>query len=253
MVGGLDHFKAFFKDYNDQYVLIGGAACYSQFEEIGEDFRATKDLDVVLCVEALTQEFAQQFETYIQLGKYEVHQRNLDGRKCFYRFKNPQEPGVPAIIELFSRRGELELGRYPTAAPLEFDEAVDSLSALLLDNDYYGFIMQNKDVLHSLSVASLVCLIVLKARAWLDLSERRAAGDEIDSRDINKHKKDVFKILRVVKPKPEETIPLTKAIEADLKRFLVAMENEQIEDKLTLLKILVQQFDFEPPQYIAMG
>lgn len=51
---GLDKFKEYFMGYQDQYVLIGGAACDIIFEEQDTAFRATKDLDLVLIVEALT-------------------------------------------------------------------------------------------------------------------------------------------------------------------------------------------------------
>lgn len=45
---GLNVFKEYFKDYAEQYVLIGGAACDIIFEEQDTAFRATKDLDMVL-------------------------------------------------------------------------------------------------------------------------------------------------------------------------------------------------------------
>lgn len=61
MVKGLDKFREYFADFSEQYVLIGGAACDIFFNEVGADFRATKDLDVVLVVEALTKEFGQLF------------------------------------------------------------------------------------------------------------------------------------------------------------------------------------------------
>lgn len=54
---GLDKFKEYFMGYQDQYVLIGGAACDIIFEEQDTAFRATKDLDLVLIVEALTTAF----------------------------------------------------------------------------------------------------------------------------------------------------------------------------------------------------
>ena len=44
---GLDKFKEYFMGYQDQYVLIGGAACDIIFEEQDTAFRATKDLDLV--------------------------------------------------------------------------------------------------------------------------------------------------------------------------------------------------------------
>jgi hypothetical protein len=48
MVNGLDKFKEFFKKYKDNYLLIGGAACDRHIENAGLDFRATKDLGLIL-------------------------------------------------------------------------------------------------------------------------------------------------------------------------------------------------------------
>ncbi|MBC2717822.1 MAG: hypothetical protein HF978_21165 [Desulfobacteraceae bacterium] len=48
MVRGLDLFRDYFKDHADQYVLIGGTACDIAMSQMGLDFRATKDLDIVL-------------------------------------------------------------------------------------------------------------------------------------------------------------------------------------------------------------
>ena len=53
MVRGLERFREFFADYSDRYVLIGGVAAYLSMEEAGQAFRATRDLDIVLIVEAL--------------------------------------------------------------------------------------------------------------------------------------------------------------------------------------------------------
>ena len=51
MVKGIDRFRAHFEDLNDRYVLIGGAACFLALDKAGLEFRATKDLDIVLCVD----------------------------------------------------------------------------------------------------------------------------------------------------------------------------------------------------------
>ena len=51
MVAGLIRFKEYFSDYTDSYVLIGGAACDILFTENATEFRATRDLDVVLIVD----------------------------------------------------------------------------------------------------------------------------------------------------------------------------------------------------------
>ena len=43
-------------------------------------------------------------------------------------------------------------------------------------------------------------LIPLKAVAWLDLSQRKAEGQDVDSADIRKHKIDVFKLYQLLTP-----------------------------------------------------
>lgn len=53
MVVGIDRFREYFKDYQGSYVLIGGVAASITMELLDEKFRTTKDLDVVLVVEAL--------------------------------------------------------------------------------------------------------------------------------------------------------------------------------------------------------
>ena len=53
MVTGLNVFRDYFADDTDKYVLIGGAACDIVFTSNDATFRATKDLDMVLIVEAL--------------------------------------------------------------------------------------------------------------------------------------------------------------------------------------------------------
>ena len=70
MVKGIDMFREYFEEFTEQYVLIGGSACDISFHDNNMDFRATKDLDMVLVVEDLTKEFAQRFWKFIQQGKY---------------------------------------------------------------------------------------------------------------------------------------------------------------------------------------
>lgn len=59
-INGLNKFREFFAQYENNYVLIGGTACAIIFDEIGEDFRATKDLDIVLIVENINDEFGKK-------------------------------------------------------------------------------------------------------------------------------------------------------------------------------------------------
>ena len=59
MVRGLTTFREHFIDYKEQYVLIGGAASSEILSQSGLTFRATRDLDIVLIVEALSAEFGK--------------------------------------------------------------------------------------------------------------------------------------------------------------------------------------------------
>jgi hypothetical protein len=51
VVSGIDSFKEKFKDYTDDYTIIGGAACDILLTEADLSFRATKDIDMILIME----------------------------------------------------------------------------------------------------------------------------------------------------------------------------------------------------------
>ncbi len=103
MVEGLTIFRDRFRGLDDCYVLIGGTACDLWMGERALDFRATKDLDMVLVVEALRPEFFQVFWQFVKDAGYEGFGGGQEPRN-FYRFKKPAQAGVPWMIELFSRR-----------------------------------------------------------------------------------------------------------------------------------------------------
>ena len=102
MVKGLDLFRHWFAEYADQYVLIGGTAATIAMEESGLEFRATKDFDVVLHVEALSPQFGHIFWEFIQAGGYHIRQASDTGKPAFYRFEKPTDTNFPAMVELFS-------------------------------------------------------------------------------------------------------------------------------------------------------
>ena len=99
MIKGLDKFREHFADFSGHYVLIGGAASDVVMDNAGVDFRATKDLDIVLCVEALDAEFAKAFWEFVKKGGYQNQQRSTD-KKIFYRFNEPKEKNFPYMSGL---------------------------------------------------------------------------------------------------------------------------------------------------------
>ncbi len=87
MVTGLDVFRAHFHDYADRYLLIGGAACDPLMSTAGAAFRVTKDLDIVLCAEALDAAFVRAFWDFVRAGGYAVQEKST-GQKQFHRFQS---------------------------------------------------------------------------------------------------------------------------------------------------------------------
>ena len=71
MVTGIDRFREWFRGYEEQYAIIGGTACDLLMSEDGMDFRATKDIDLVLIVEAITPDFGKQFWQFVKDAGYE--------------------------------------------------------------------------------------------------------------------------------------------------------------------------------------
>jgi hypothetical protein len=103
------------------------------------------------------------------------------------------------MLELFSRRPEgIELTGEATLTPIPVDEAVSSLSAILMDDEAYAFLRQGRVELEGLSIAQADRLIPLKAVAWLDLSARVAKGETIDAKDVRKHLADVFRLSQLL-------------------------------------------------------
>jgi hypothetical protein len=102
MVKGLQRFQDHFRDYRDQFVLIGGTACDVLMAEAGLAFRTTKDLDIVLLAESLTPDFGRAFWDFIRHGGYVAREREA-GAKQYYRFARPANPDFPVLLELFSR------------------------------------------------------------------------------------------------------------------------------------------------------
>lgn len=62
MVTGIKSFKEWLKGNEEQYTIIGGTACDILMTEDGLDFRATKDIDLVLIVEAVDKNFGIIFQ-----------------------------------------------------------------------------------------------------------------------------------------------------------------------------------------------
>jgi hypothetical protein len=225
VVRGLEYFREYFKDFQESYVLIGGVACDLAMEQAGLGFRATKDLDIVLCAEAIDGKFVAKFWEFVKEGGYE-HQEKSTGEKQFYRFNKPANDMFPFMLELFSRKlDDMTLDDDSHLTPIPTDADVLSLSAILLDDDYYQCIEKGKTLIDGVSILGAEYILLFKARAWLDLTKRKKSGDKVDSRDIKKHRSDVFRVFTLLSPAQRVDIP--ESIKADMREFVAAMPDEE--------------------------
>ncbi len=224
MVIGLDMFRKYFADFPDHYVIIGGTACDVLLTGEGLTPRATKDIDIILIVEALHPEFVEQFWRFIRDGNYERKEECTDGRR-YYRFTNPATDGFPKQIELFARQPDVII--LPPEAhltPIPVDDDLSSLSAILLHDEYYTYIIEHSAIDDGLRMANNEALIVLKAKAFLEMNERQAKGVREDSRNIRKHKNDVYRLGALLKA--EDSFDLPPLILSNMKLFIEEVAKE---------------------------
>lgn len=229
MVRGFDSFKKWFSGYESNYTIIGGTACDLIMTEMNQDFRATKDIDIVLIIEALSPKFGLRFWDFIKQAGYR-HCNKSSGKPQFYRFTKPSSPDYPAMIELFSRKTDIiNLPEDAVLTPIPIDEDVSSLSAILLDDNYYEFLTAGKYVLDGVTILDAMHIIPFKMKAWLDLSERKQKGESIDSKNIRKHKNDIFRLSEFITA--ETLIEVPSSIFQDIEDFIDQMASEDFNPK----------------------
>jgi hypothetical protein len=228
MVAGLERFREHFRGLERAFVIIGGAACDAWMSRNGLPFRKTKDLDIVLVIEALDPAFIGRFREFVQAGRYEIRQRQETGRREFYRFVKPKAPAFPFMLELFSRApAGLELVPGQEVAPVAVEDAVASLSAILMDEGYYDLVQATRYDADGIPMVGVAGLIPLKARAWLDLHKRRIDGGTADDDDVRKHRNDVFRLALTL---PGTGGPVVAdGILASLRAFLAAFPEDASE------------------------
>lgn len=227
MVRGFDSFRERFRGYEDCYTIIGGTACDILMNEVGLEFRATKDIDMILLIEERFVEFAAVFWEYIKDGGYKCGWKNSD-LPHFYRFTEPRTAGYPVMIELFSRRPDFQI-KHPeiVLTPLPVSDEVSSLSAIMLDDNYYRLMLEGRRAVDGVSVLGAEYLILFKIKAWLDLRRKKADGTHVNERDLKKHKNDVFRLFPLADPSTQ--IMTSPVVEADVEQFIRAVEDETVD------------------------
>ncbi|MCR4652023.1 MAG: hypothetical protein K5662_09805 [Lachnospiraceae bacterium] len=224
MVVGLDSFKNQFQGFEDCYTVIGGTACDILMSEANIEFRLTKDIDIILILEDRQAEFAKVFWEYIKTGGYRCGWKN-SGDMHFYRFTNPSE-GYPVMIELFSRKPGYHLEVEEGIIPIYIDDDTSSLSAILLNDDFYNFMLRGRRTVAGITVLGAEYLIPFKMYAWIDLRRRKAAGEHVNERDYKKHKNDVFRLYAIIDP--DSHISVDGLVKESIRLFIDTVKDEPV-------------------------
>lgn len=216
-VHGLSHFADSFAQLREHYVIIGGIATNYFLHANDLITRRTKDIDLVVLANP-NRLFADRLRTYVMQGRYQI-ETDSAGRKRNYRFRNPQEEIYPKQIEIFSAVPlELELGEDQRIVPFVTSPGLESLSAILMDTDYFALVKSTSFIQENVPVLSGNGLIPLKVKAFLDLDSRKRLGEKIDQSDIKKHRNDIFRLTQTLSP---DVFSIAESIKNDLRAFLV--------------------------------
>ena len=149
------------------------------------------------------------------------------------------------MIELFSRRpDQFALPDDLHIVPIAVEDALISLSAILLDDAYFGALKANKRIEDGVAILDERLLIPFKARAYLDLASRKAEGGEVDSKDIRKHMMDVFRLVQVLRA--DERVELPETIQGDLRAFIDTVDGKETYDRK------VTKLPYTMPEGIAL-
>lgn len=224
---GLDKFREAFAEYSKNYVVIGGTACNIIMTNTVVRPRATHDIDMIIIVENMTEAFTNRFWQFVQEAGYRPEKKKQEEgeppRYELYRFLNGNE-GYPEMIELLSRHPDV-LGEPKgfVIEPIPTDEDVSSLSAIIMDDDYYHFTIAHSQLTDDIRHANSAALIALKARAYLNLMADRRDGKHVNTKDIKKHRSDILKNVIIM---TEDNIEAPTSIVACIREFVTSIRTD---------------------------
>ena len=234
MVYGLDTFSERIRAFTDNYVIIGGTACDQLLSRTAIQPRATEDIDMIVVVETLSDDFIRAFWQFIKEGGYKCGKRMRKNAEEpvyeLYRFENGKE-GFPIKIELLSKHPDV-LGE-PSGfhiEPIPAGEFLSSLSAIIMDDDYYQLTLVHSTLDDGLHIADFKALVCLKAKAYLNLMADREAGIHRNTKDIKKHRSDVMK-LTAGDPDPR-AIVVGEKIARDIQEFVTIVDVPELRQAL---------------------
>lgn len=234
IVSGIQQFERAFAPFSDSFIVIGGSACRAVLSGGPIQPRRTRDIDMVLVLENVGKDFISAFWKFIKEGGYKFASRkNAEGdiKYVFYSFVGGSD-GYPSQIEILSKPvGGIGQPADYHIEYIEIDEDYSHLSAIILDPDYYAYLTTHYVVREGIRYASPDSLICLKTLAYMNLSAERAAGKQVNSDDLKKHRRDVM--MAVASLDPTEVFEVSAHIKEVLISFAQAIAEPEISQSIT--------------------
>ena len=191
--------------------LIGGFATVMLLDKQLEGHgKATYDIDLVLLTSS-SLKMAQQIKRYVVEGKYTIQKGKKDDFS-YYRFSVPQVENFAKEIELFAVNDyNIILDKSQRIIPIDPEKGLYSLSAIMLDSEYFEMIKNNIDDSNQVPCTNTLATIMLKISAFYDLKQR---GDD----KWKKHRRDILKLVLLLSG--EERLELTGRMVEDVELFM---------------------------------
>lgn len=229
---GLDKFREYMSGFRSHYVVIGGLATVLTLVDRGLPARATKDVDMIIICQPETKFYMKRFWEFIKAGGYKLWKPDdkEETRPCFYRFVRPESRDFPSQIELFSKVPEyVEVPDDVHIVHIPMEDYTSSFSAIIMDEAYYDFAISHSQIVGDLRILNAEALIVLKAVAYMENLRRKEAGIAVDQKNIDKHKKDIYRLAYVFDG--SERFEVNDTIKEQLRAFVLEVEKNPIDSK----------------------
>lgn len=229
---GLDKFREYISGFRSHYVVIGGVATVLTLEDRGLPARATKDVDMIIICQPESKFYMKRFWEFVKAGGYKLWKPDdeEDTHPCFYRFIKPDNREFPIQVELFSKVPEyVEVPADLHIVHIPMEGYTSSFSAIIMDEAYYDFAVTHSEIVGDIRILKPEALIVLKAVAFLENQRLKEKGDPVDQKDIDKHKKDVYRLAYVFNG--SERFEVNDTIKERLRAFVSEVEKNPIDGK----------------------
>lgn len=242
---GLEKFCEAFAEFTNNYVVIGGTACDIAMTGTVVRPRATHDIDMIVIVENMTEAFGERFWQFVREAGYRPEKRKQTDNESpsyeLYRFLDGKD-GYPEMIELLSRHSDIFGEPHGIVIePLPIGEDVSSLSAIIMDDDFYNFTIAHSKLTNGIRHADSTALIALKAKAYMNLIADKQAGKHVNSKDIRKHRSDVLKNVVILE---ETKIEAPDSIVSCVNEFVDTIKENWTELSDSLAASLGQDKEF---------